>query len=66
MVGKIRFAVDNRPHCRNGWKGTRKRPACNYTGGHFCCFLQGHGGRCKCSCGAETTRKPPCEPKEEE
>lgn len=55
------IVIDNRPHCGNGWGPTRKHPACNYTGGHFCKKLRGHVGRCTCACGCTTKIKPPKE-----
>ena len=46
------------PACPWGWAGTPKRPACNYTGGHYCTRPAGHQGRCLCVCGASTTVTP--------
>lgn len=56
MIGKVMVTV--RPPetvCTNGWDGTLRKPACNYTGGHFCDRLKGHKGRCRCSCGSTCT-----------
>jgi hypothetical protein len=61
MIGKVMLTVDKRPHCYNGWAGTKESPACNYTGGHFCDLLADHQGDCKCTCGATTNIKPPDE-----
>jgi hypothetical protein len=54
MIGKVMLRVDTRKHCTNGWKGTKRKPACDYTGGHGCNLLANHKGRCRCSCGAVT------------
>lgn len=57
MIGKVRFVLlDNRLYCMNGWAGTSRKPACNYTGGHFCDLLLGHKSPCRCSCGSKTSR----------
>lgn len=57
MIGKVAVKVlDNKYLCLNGWSGTSKKPSCNYTGGHFCDLLVNHAGRCRCACGATTTR----------
>jgi hypothetical protein len=58
MIGMVQMVRDTRPHCTNGWKGTARSPACNYTGGHYCNKLLGHKGKCKCWCGATTSLKP--------
>jgi hypothetical protein len=55
MIGKAGPIMDKRPHCTNGWDGTKRSPACNYTGGHYCVRLANHKGRCRCTCGR--TRK---------
>lgn len=54
------LTADSRPHCLNGWDGTPKHPACNYTGGHFCDRLAHHQGPCRCVCGS--TSRPPARP----
>jgi hypothetical protein len=59
VIGKVQIRLDKRPHCTNGWGPTRKFPACSYTGGHYCKHLLGHRGRCRCTCGSVTRRKPP-------
>jgi hypothetical protein len=45
---------DKRPYCLNGWAGTKRKPGCDYTGGHGCDKLANHKGRCRCVCGATT------------
>lgn len=52
MIGKVKFVTDRRKCCMNGWAGTKRKPACNYTGGHFCNRSEDHTGRCRCQCGA--------------
>jgi len=47
-----KLILDRRKHCPNGWGATKKKPSCNYTGGHFCERLESHTGRCRCVCGA--------------
>lgn len=61
MIGKWNLRIDPRPHCLNGWAGTKRKPACTYSGGHYCDKLRGHKGKCKCSCGATSSTKPPQE-----
>ncbi len=58
MIGKVICKIDRRPHCPNGWDATKRKPSCNYTGGHFCRLLRGHAGRCRCTCGATSTTDP--------
>jgi hypothetical protein len=50
----MRIVLDWRPYCLNGWGPG----GCIYTGGHYCDRLAGHAGRCRCVCGATTTRRP--------
>ena len=61
MIGKVTGKVDESPHCPNGWAGTRRRPACNYTGGHFCDRPYPHRGMCRCDCGARARQRDPKE-----
>jgi hypothetical protein len=50
---------DPQPWCPNGWAATESSPSCNYTGGHYCVRPPDHEGRCRCDCGATTSRKAP-------
>lgn len=58
MIGKVTLKIDTRPHCPNGWNSSNRAPSCNYTGGHYCCRLEDHSGRCVCVCGATSTLDP--------
>jgi hypothetical protein len=59
MIGNVKVTVlDNSKCCMNGWAGTKKRPACNYTGGHYCDRERDHPGLCRCSCGARHKNNP--------
>ncbi len=51
------ITIDKTPRCSNGWRGKDGR-SCNYTGGHFCERTPpNHEGRCRCECGATSTRR---------
>lgn len=57
MIGKVKCVVlDPKTLCHNGWDGTKRKPSCNYTGGHFCDLKVNHAGPCRCVCGATTKR----------
>ena len=60
MIGKVILkTLPPGTICTNGWDGGgRHRPACNYTGGHYCCLPKGHKGKCRCSCGSTSSTDP--------